>query len=514
MAATRVFVVTGANQGIGFETVRRLARRDGLHTIMTARNAARGQEALEKLHEEFPQASIELMELDLDDDASQDAFVKTLEEKHRKLSCLVNNAGIAFNSRSKETFEEQTEPTLRTNLFQTIKLTERLLPILQKEEDNPRVVVVASQVSKMAFDKMSSEMQERITAPDLTTADVLAFAEDYKAAVRDHQVAERGFATNNYGISKLCAVQFTRTFAREHPEIVMNSCCPGWCATRLGSSAAPRSAEAGAEVGIGFETVRKLARKEGLHTIMTARNEGRGKEALEKLQEEFPKASLELMELDLDDDASQEAFIKALKDKHGKVSCLVNNAGIAFNSKSKETFEEQTEPTFKTNLFQTFKFTERVLPFLQKEEHPRIVTVASEASKSAFKQLSTEQQKRITSSELKPIDVFNFAEDFMQSVRDGKVEERGFATNNYGMSKLCVVQYTRAFAREHPEILVNCCCPGWCSTRMGSGAGDAPRTPEQGAEVLEFLATADLEGKSGEFWSDNKVVPPFEPSSE
>ena len=43
-----VAVVTGANRGIGLETVRQLAQRD-IRVILTSRNAAKGEMALEKL---------------------------------------------------------------------------------------------------------------------------------------------------------------------------------------------------------------------------------------------------------------------------------------------------------------------------------------------------------------------------------------------------------------------------------------------------------------------------------
>lgn len=266
----------------------------------------------------------------------------------------------------------------------------------------------------------------------------------------------------------------------------------------------------GANQGIGFETVRRLARKEGLHTILTSRNAERGQEALKKLQDEFPKASLEVMELDLDSDESQESFIKALQGQHGVIHCLINNAGMAFNSKSKETFEEQAEPTLKTNLFQTAKFTERMIPFLQKDPEARIVTVASMVSNMAFDKCSKEIQERITKEDLKPVEIFDIAEDFLNAVREGKVEERGFPTNNYGMSKLCIREYFRIFARDHPEFIVNTCCPGWCSTRMGGSS--ATRTPEDGSEVVAYLATEDLGGKSGEFWQDCKAQPRLSPN--
>ncbi|GBG27428.1 Carbonyl reductase NADPH 1 [Hondaea fermentalgiana] len=269
----------------------------------------------------------------------------------------------------------------------------------------------------------------------------------------------------------------------------------------------------GSNQGLGFEAVRKLARQANGHTIMTSRNATRGQEALGKVQNEFPEASVEVMELDLDSDASQEAFVKAIEEKHGKVSCLVNNAGVGYAPTSDVPVKDQTSQTFSTNVFQTIKFTDRMLPLLNKDANPRIVVLASTLSQTAFASLSSEAQKRITTEDLTTTDVLAFAKDYVKAVAEDKAKQEGFAENaeatSYMMSKLCDVQFARTYAREHPNIIVNSCCPGWCVTAMGQKAGNPPRSSEEGAEVMAFLATADLDGTSGEFWYDNKVLPAF-----
>ena len=57
-------VVTGANSGLGYETTRALARK-GAHVVLAVRDLRKGSGASERLREELPGASLNVMELDL-----------------------------------------------------------------------------------------------------------------------------------------------------------------------------------------------------------------------------------------------------------------------------------------------------------------------------------------------------------------------------------------------------------------------------------------------------------------
>lgn len=71
-----------------------------------------------------------------------------------------------------------------------------------------------------------------------------------------------------------------------------------------------------------------------------------------------------------------------------------------------------------------------------------------------------------------------------------------------------VIGFTRAIALEEQkrggQVLVNSCCPGWVNTDMTKGRGT--KTVDQGAQTPVLLALGDLGARSGEFWSEEKIV--------
>lgn len=80
----------------------------------------------------------------------------------------------------------------------------------------------------------------------------------------------------------------------------------------------------------------------------------------------------------------------------------------------------------------------------------------------------------------------------------------------YRVSKAALNAMTRNFAAEtgwgRRGLLVDAMCPGHCRTDMG-GAG-APRSPEEGADTIVWLATREAaEAETGRLWEDRSPVP-------
>ncbi|ALG08248.1 SDR family NAD(P)-dependent oxidoreductase [Kibdelosporangium phytohabitans] len=84
----RVALVTGANQGIGEEIVRRLAAT-GMTVYLGARDISPGQRAAEDLS-----GDIRVVQLDVTDQLQIDAAVNYIDSNSGKLDVLINNAGV------------------------------------------------------------------------------------------------------------------------------------------------------------------------------------------------------------------------------------------------------------------------------------------------------------------------------------------------------------------------------------------------------------------------------------
>ena len=89
----RTAVVTGANGGLGLETARELARK-GAQVVMAVRNLQKAQQAVHDIRASVPDASLELVSLDLASQASvRDAAAEILRG-YERVDLLVNNAGV------------------------------------------------------------------------------------------------------------------------------------------------------------------------------------------------------------------------------------------------------------------------------------------------------------------------------------------------------------------------------------------------------------------------------------
>jgi len=78
----------------------------------------------------------------------------------------------------------------------------------------------------------------------------------------------------------------------------------------------------------------------------------------------------------------------------------------------------------------------------------------------------------------------------------------------YRISKAAVNALTKNLAAEVTSrgVLADAMCPGHCRTDMGGA--NAPRSAEEGADTIVWLATREVEGaQTGLLWEDRLVVP-------
>jgi len=98
----RIAIVTGANNGIGFETTVGLAKV-GFKVVMACRNMEKAASAMANIKQKLPGADLDILPLDLSDLNSVREFAQQFTERYQKLDILVNNAGVMTTSGQKNT---------------------------------------------------------------------------------------------------------------------------------------------------------------------------------------------------------------------------------------------------------------------------------------------------------------------------------------------------------------------------------------------------------------------------
>lgn len=157
----RSVVVTGANNGIGLVTARELAGH-GARVTLAVRDLAKGEAAQASIRDKYPNAEVEVSELDLASLDSVRRFCERWVADDRPLDVLINNAGVMATPRrsTQDGFELQ----FGTNHLGHFALTGRLLPALLRASAS-RVVTVSSQAHRMGRMNFADLMGEQRYRP-------------------------------------------------------------------------------------------------------------------------------------------------------------------------------------------------------------------------------------------------------------------------------------------------------------------------------------------------------------
>ena len=94
-------------------------------------------------------------------------------------------------------------------------------------------------------------------------------------------------------------------------------------------------------------------------------------------QRNEPIAGVELLPLDVSDQASVASAVSTVIQRAGRIDVLVNNAGVGVFGAAEESSIAQAQELFDTNFFGLVRLTREVLPYLRAQGSGRIVNVGS-----------------------------------------------------------------------------------------------------------------------------------------
>jgi NAD(P)-dependent dehydrogenase (short-subunit alcohol dehydrogenase family) len=211
----RVALVSGGNRGIGLEIVRQLAGR-GITVILGSRDEESGRAAAEGVS-----GDVVVRQLDVTDEGSVARLASFVEDDFGRLDILVNNAGISNDDgqRGMNADLDRVRDALEANLVGAWRLCEMAIPLMQRHGYG-RIVNVSSGMGALE---------------------------------------DMGGGSPGYRVSKTALNALTRILASElrGSGILVNSVCPGWVQTDMGSPRAPRPVEEGADTPVWAATLPK-----------------------------------------------------------------------------------------------------------------------------------------------------------------------------------------------------------------------------------------------------------------
>ncbi len=182
----KVCVVTGASQGIGLATARRLCE-EGARVLFVARN----EEALRAASET---CGGDVLALDVTDTDAAQRIVATCTEQLGGLDVLVNNAGTSFARPLDELTDDDWRGQYELHVMAPMRLMRAAAPVMARNEHGGRIVNVCSTAGKR---------------PSLTNA--------------------------AYSVTKAAQLSLSRLFAEAHAAdgVLVNAVAPGATASEL-----------------------------------------------------------------------------------------------------------------------------------------------------------------------------------------------------------------------------------------------------------------------------------------
>ncbi|CAL9752297.1 unnamed protein product [Musa acuminata subsp. burmannicoides] len=588
-----IALVTGANKGIGLETCRQLLSK-GATVILTARDEQRGLAAVRNLQASGA-SDVLFHQLDVADSASVSSLAGFIHDQFGKLDVLVNNAavhGVGLDPQilgsSVQVYIPDSkikEEMRNVDVLSEDRLDELLQSFLNDfkggklQENGWPTRTSAYMVSKVAVSAYTRILAKKYPKFCINCVDPGFVKTDInynlgELPVEAHQLREKNGKSNctshqdtvllsHIQFMKLpnslkldCQLAKLRTWRDMDIEVHVTLAAtvittkakldqnnsPDFPflffyqpSDMRGGICSPRqnwiAVVTGASKGIGLEVCRQLAFN-GVKVILTARDETKGMEALEKMRDS-ELSDIIFHQLDVTDASSIASLADFIRTQFGKLDILVNNAAVGALTvdmdalkASKPTDDENTQDTgdipdwLKPHVVQSFEMAETCLqtnyygakavikafiPLLQSSLSGRIINVSS-----TLGQLRVISNERLQ-EELSDVDCLTeerldqLSTLFLKDFKDDLLGSNGWPTmaSAYKVSKVLINAYTRILAKTHPALCINCVNPGFVKTDLNWNSGIL--TVEEGAKGPVLLALGYHDSATGLFFDQTEA---------
>ncbi|KAF2844632.1 NAD(P)-binding protein [Plenodomus tracheiphilus IPT5] len=142
----------------------------------------------------------------------------------------------------------------------------------------------------------------------------------------------------------------------------------------------------GANTGLGYQIVRALCGSEKRYDVLIgSRSLSKADQAIDELRKEFPDSSstLQPIQVDVESDESINSAFEQVKQQHGKLDALINNAGTQLDQQlTSGTMDIRTmwNKSYDVNVTGTHILTNTFIPLLLLSSSPRLLFIASGTS--------------------------------------------------------------------------------------------------------------------------------------
>ncbi|WOG83001.1 hypothetical protein DCAR_0102174 [Daucus carota subsp. sativus] len=238
-------MVTGANKGIGLETVRQLAAVAGVTVVLTARDVKRGTDAVASLA--LP--NVVFHQLDVQDSDSIRSLVDFICAKFGRLDILLSGQAMNMIQGVIKTSYDKARECLNTNYYGVKRVTEGLLPLLKLSTYGARIVNVSSlrgELWRIPNEQIRKELGDIET---LTEQKIDGIVDKFFHDLKNDMLEVNGWSMMlpAYSISKATLNAYTRVLAKNYPNMCINCVHPGYVDTDINWHTGTLSVEEGAK---------------------------------------------------------------------------------------------------------------------------------------------------------------------------------------------------------------------------------------------------------------------------